>query len=287
MASGKEIKNKIKTVSNTKKITKAMQMVAASKMKKAQDVVASARPYSNKIRAVLSHLAQIHPEYKHPYIQHREEVKSICAIVITTDKGLSGGLNGNLLRNVLKFIRANKEKTLKFICIGRKGGAFLKRLDINIIGEITGISEHPKLLDLVPAITLASKEYLDGNVDEVVCFYNTFVNTMSQNPTQSTLIPVPIPEKQKLDKSNWDYLYEPEAKDVMETLLKRYIEAVLYELALENSASEQSARMVAMKAATENAGDIIEILNVTYNKSRQASITQELSEIVAGANAIG
>lgn len=286
MASGKEIKNKIRTVTSTRKITKAMQMVAASKMKKAQDIVTASRPYAEKIQEVLSHLSERHPEYRHPFLEGKETVKSICVIVISTDKGLCGGLNGNLLRDVIKFVNANKDKKLKFITIGRKAGNFLKRFNIDLIGEFSGVSERPKILDLTAAVTIASKEFSDGNVDKVVCFYNTFVNTMSQEPTKATLIPVPIPEGHSRQENSWDYLYEPEAKDVLETLIKRYIEAVLYEYALENAASEQSARMVAMKAATENAGDIIDDLNITYNKTRQAAITQELAEIVGGASAV-
>ncbi len=285
MASGKEIKTKIKSVKNTRKITKAMQMVAASKMKRAQDVVISARPYAEKIAEVLAHLAERHPEYQHPFLIERD-VKSICVIVITSDKGLCGGLNGNLLRDLVRFIQANSDKKLKFITIGRKGSSFLKRLDIDIIGNITGTSEQPDLMKLVPAMTIAAQEFREGNVDKVVCFYNRFENTMSQKVTSETMIPIVTEGEVKKSGETWDYLYEPEAKEVLDTLVQRYLEAVLYEFALENAASEQSARMVAMKSATENAEDMIGQLNLMYNKSRQAAITTELSEIVGGAAAI-
>ncbi len=285
MANDKEIKTKIKSVKNTRKITKAMQMVAASKMKRAQDVVTSARPYAEKMSEILMHLAERHPEYRHPFLERRD-VKTICVIVVTSDKGLCGGLNGNLLRELMHFIKENSDKTLKFITIGRKGSSFLKRLDIDIIADITGISEKPDILKLAPAVTIATKEFREGNVDKVICFYNRFVNTMSQKVTVETMIPIETENEVKKQGESWDYLYEPDAKEVLDTLVQRYLEAVLYEFALENAASEQSARMVAMKSASENAEDMIGELNLMYNKSRQATITTQLSEIVGGAAAI-
>jgi len=284
MASAKEIRTQIKAIQNTGKITKAMEMVAASKMRKAQERVLAARAYSEGILHVVGHLMHAHPEYKHPFLVERDEIKKIGVIVITTDKGLCGGLNTNALKKALGLMK-EQEADVEVFTIGRRAGMFMRRIGAPINGVAENVPDIPELSDIIGLITLAIEKFENGDIDEVHLVYSEFVNTMTQTPTAMRLMPCPLPESE--DSGYWDYLYEPEAKEVLEGVLRRYVESLVYHALLENKACEQSARMVAMKAATDNARDIVKDLSITYNKARQAAITQELAEICAGAAAAG
>ncbi len=284
MASTKEIRGQIKAIQNTGKITKAMEMVAASKMRKAQDLVVAARSYSEGILRVVGHLMNAHPEYKHPFLVEREEIKKVGVIVITSDKGLCGGLNTNALKKALGLMK-EQEADVEVFTIGRRAGSFMRRIGAPINGVVENVPDTPELSDIIGLITLAMEQYIKGDIDAVHLVYSEFVNTMTQSPTTMRLMPCPLPEKS--ENTYWDYLYEPEAKEVLEGVLRRYVESLVYHALLENKACEQSARMVAMKAATDNAKDIVKDLSITYNKARQAAITQELAEICAGAAAAG
>ena len=284
MASAKEIRGQIKAIQNTGKITKAMEMVAASKMRKAQDRVLAARAYAEGILRVVGHLMNAHPEYKHPFLVQREEIKKVGVIVITTDKGLCGGLNTNALKAALGLMKS-QEAEVEVFTIGRRAGMFMRRIGAPINGVAENIPDSPELNDVIGLISLAIDQYVKGDLDEVHLVYSKFVNTMTQTPQTMRLMPCPLPEK--TDTGYWDYLYEPEAKEVLEGVLRRYVESLVYHAVLENKACEQSARMVAMKAATDNAKEIVKDLSITYNKARQAAITQELAEICAGAAAAG
>jgi F-type H+-transporting ATPase subunit gamma len=298
MPGTKEIRAKIKSVQNTRKITKAMEMVAASKMKKAQERMRAGRPYARRILAIAMHAAQANAEYKHPLLTRRPEVKRVGAVVITTDKGLCGGLNTNLLRVVLNQHKEWLAKGIEveYCTIGNKGLGFVNRMGGKIVSQVTNYGDRPALERLIGPVKMLIDGYLEGRLDEVHMFSNRFVNTMKQEPTHSTIIPIPldlmapdgtdIGEQEKVGQGTWDYLYEPDAKTVLDELLVRYLETFVYQAAADNIASEQSARMVAMKAASDNAQNIIEELQLIYNKSRQASITKELSEIVGGAAAV-
>jgi F-type H+-transporting ATPase subunit gamma len=298
MPGTKEIRAKIKSVQNTRKITKAMEMVAASKMKKAQERMRAGRPYARRILAIAMHAAQANAEYKHPLLTRRPEVKRVGAVVITTDKGLCGGLNTNLLRVVLNQHKEwlAKGVEVEYCTIGNKGLGFVNRMGGRIVSQVTNYGDRPALERLIGPVKMLIDGYLEGRLDEVHMFSNRFVNTMKQEPTHSTIIPIPldllapdgtdIGEQEKVGQGTWDYLYEPDAKTVLDELLVRYLETFVYQAAADNIASEQSARMVAMKAASDNAQNIIEELQLIYNKSRQASITKELSEIVGGAAAV-
>jgi len=297
MPGTKEIRLKIKSVQNTRKITKAMEMVAASKMKKAQERMRAGRPYARRILSIAMHAAQANAEYKHPLLTRRPEVKRVGAVVITTDKGLCGGLNTNLLRVVLN---QHKEWTAKgieveYCTIGNKGFGFVNRMGGKVVSQVVNYGDRPALERLIGPVKMLVDGYLEGRLDEVHIFSNRFVNTMKQEPVHSTMIPIPAewltPEgqdvdEQKVGQGTWDYLYEPDAKTVLDELLVRYLETFVYQAAADNIASEQSARMVAMKAASDNAQNIIEELQLIYNKNRQAAITKELSEIVGGAAAV-
>jgi len=297
MPGTKEIRAKIKSVQNTRKITKAMEMVAASKMKKAQERMRAGRPYARRILAIAMHAAQANAEYKHPLLTRRAEVKRVGAVVITTDKGLCGGLNTNLLRVVLN---QHKEWTAKgieveYCTIGNKGLGFINRMGGRIVSQVTNYGDRPALERLIGPVKMLVDGYLEGRLDEVHLFSNRFVNTMKQEPTHGTMVPIMLDWKTpdghdvddaKVGAGGWDYLYEPDAKTVLDELLVRYLETFVFQAAADNIASEQSARMVAMKAASDNAQNIIEELQLIYNKSRQASITKELSEIVGGAAAV-
>ena len=287
MAVGKEIRTKISSVQNTQKITKAMEMVAASKMRKAQDRMHAARPYAEKIRNVISHLAHANPEYKHPFLVTREEVKRVGLIVITTDRGLCGGLNANLFRMLLKQISAweGEGKEVDLCVIGSKGAGFFGSVGANIVGQVTHIGDSPSLDDLIGTIMIQLQAFKDGTIDELHLVSNQFVNSMTQTPTLTQLIPGKAGEDDDYGH-HWDYLYEPDAEEVLDSLLTRYIESQVYSGVMENIASEMAARMVAMKSASDNAGKLIDELQLIYNKARQAAITQELSEIVAGAAAV-
>ena len=287
MAGTKEIRTKIKSVQSTRKITKAMEMVAASKMRKAQDRMRAARPYAEKIRNVAAHISHANPEYRHPFLIERDTVKRIGVIVITTDKGLCGGMNTNVMRLVLsqyKQWQAEGEE-IDFCCIGGKGLGFLQRLGASIISQSTALGDRPKLEDLIGAVKVMLDGYIKDRFDRVLIFYTRFINTMKQEPVMEQLLPL-SGERIGAPEGSWDYIYEPEAKIVLDHVLTRYIESVVYQGVSENMASEQSARMVAMKSASDNAASLIDELTLVYNKSRQAAITNELSEIVAGAAAV-
>lgn len=288
MAVGKEIRTQIKSIKNTQKITRAMEMVAASKMRKAQDRMAASRPYADKMRAVISHLAHAHPEYKHSYLKPREEIKRVGFIVISSDRGLCGGLNTNMFRALLGRMRElHKNKVEIDLCtIGKKAHAFFKRLGGNMIGQVDHLGDAPKLGDLIGTVKIMLDAYDEGRIDRLHVVYNEFVNTMTQQAHVDQLIPIEAGELDTQLKHHWDYLYEPEAKEVLDGLMMRYIESLVYQGVVENIACEQAARMVAMKSASDNAGDLIGELQLVYNKARQAAITQEISEIVGGAAAV-
>jgi F-type H+-transporting ATPase subunit gamma len=291
MAAGKEIRGKIKSVENTKKITKAMEMVAASKMRKAQDRMRAARPYSEKVRNITANLATANPEYTHAFMAQAKDVeaKAVGFIVVTTDKGLCGGMNTNVLRQVTQKSRELETagKRIEAVAIGNKGLGFLNRVGVKIVSSVTQIGDTPHLEKLIGPIKVMLDAYQDGQLDAVYLCYTKFINTMRQEPVIEQLLPLPAGHLQADSGAHsWDYIYEPDAQVVIDELLIRYVEALIYQAVAENLASEQSARMVAMKAATDNAGSVIGELKLVYNKTRQAAITKELSEIVSGAAAI-
>jgi F-type H+-transporting ATPase subunit gamma len=287
MAGSKEIKTKIKSVQNTRKITKAMEMVAASKMRKAQERTRAARPYAEKIRNVAAHLSHANPEYRHPYLVTRDSVKKVGIIVVTADKGLCGGLNTNVLRMALAKMREweSQGESFEVCCIGNKGLGFMQRLGANVVSHVVGLGDKPHMERLIGALKIMLDGYTEDRFDRLEIFYTRFVNTMKQEPVMEQLLPL-SGERLGAPEGSWDYIYEPDAKSVLDQTLTRYIEALIYQSVTENMASEQSARMVAMKAASDNAGSVIDELTLIYNKSRQAAITKELSEIVAGAAAV-
>jgi len=292
MPSSKEIRTKIKSVQNTRKITKAMEMVAASKMRKAQERMRAARPYADKVRNIAAHLSEANPEYKHPFLVRRENIRNAGVIVVTTDKGLCGGLNTNVLRVTLAKLREFETAGVKvqLTAIGNKGFSFLNRVGGKVVSHLTQLGDTPHLEKLIGPVKVQLDAYEKGEVDAVFLCYTRFINTMKQEPVIEQLLPL-SPEKlaqTEAEKAQygWDYIYEPDAKSVVDELLVRYLEALVYQAVAENIASEQSARMVAMKAASDNAKNVIGELQLTYNKARQAAITKELSEIVGGAAAI-
>jgi F-type H+-transporting ATPase subunit gamma len=289
MAAGKEIRGKIKSVENTKKITKAMEMVAASKMRKAQDRMRSARPYSDKIRNIASNLSQANPEYTHPFLVKQDTAKTAGLIVVTTDKGLCGGLNTNALRLVTTKMRELEGEGIKVeaVAFGNKGFGFMNRIGAKVVAHAIQLGDTPHLDKLIGPVKVLLDAYQEGKLDAVYIVYTKFINTMKQEPMLEKLLPLAA-DKLQGDKGNhsWDYIYEPDAQTVIDELLVRYVEALIYQAVAENMASEQSARMVAMKSASDNAGNVIGELKLIYNKTRQAAITKELSEIVAGAAAV-
>jgi len=287
MAGTKEIRTKIKSVQNTRKITKAMEMVAASKMRKAQERMRAVRPYAEKIRNVAAHISHANPEYRHPFLIARDTVKRVGIIVITTDKGLCGALNTNILRMALNQYKQwqTEGEEIDVCCIGGKGLGFMQRLGANIISQSIALGDRPKLEDLIGAVKIMLDGYTKDRFDRVMIFYTRFINTMKQEPVMEQLLPL-TGDRIGAPEGKWDYIYEPEAKVVLELVLTRYIESVVYQGVSENMASEQSARMVAMKSASDNAATLIDELTLVYNKSRQAAITKELSEIVGGAAAV-
>ena len=289
MASGKEIRTKIKSVQNTRKITKAMEMVAASKMRKAQDRMRAARPFAKKIRRLAANLSQANvSDYKHPFLVHKDKVERIGLILVTTDKGLCGGLNTNAQRIALNAIRgwdANGVKEIRACAIGNKGLGFLQRMGMKVISNATQLGDTPQLEKLVGPVKVMLDAFISGELDEIHVVYTRFINTMKQEPMFEQLLPL-TGEKLGTPESSWDYLYEPDPQVVIDELLVRYVEALVYQAVAENMASEQSARMVAMKAASDNAKNVIGELELVYNKTRQAAITKELSEIVGGAAAV-
>lgn len=287
MAVGKEIKTKIASVKNTQKITNAMEMVAASKMRKAQESMAASRPYATNIRNVIGHIALGNLEYRHPYMDERP-VKRVGYIVVSTDRGLCGGLNINLFKKVLADA-AEKQASgaeVEFAVVGSKATSFFNNMGAKVSAQISGLGDNPSITDLVGSVQVMLKAYDDGEIDKLFVVYNKFVNTMTQAPTVDQLLPLPKSDDEEI-KHRWDYIYEPDANVLLDQLLVRYVESQVYQGVVENLACEQAARMVAMKAATDNAGDLIDDLQLVYNKARQASITQELGEIVAGAAAVG
>ena len=289
MASGKEIRTKIKSVQNTKKITKAMEMVAASKMRKAQERMRAARPYAEKIRRLAANLSAANiTDYKHPFLIKKDDVKRVGLIVVTTDKGLCGGLNTNTLRVALNSLKDWESKgvtEIRVTAIGNKGLGFMQRLGAKVVSHVTQLGDTPHLEKLIGPVKVMIDAFQNGELDEVYLVYSCFINTMKQEPQLEQLLPL-TGERLGTPEGNWDYLYEPDAQVVIDELLVRYVEALVYQGVAENMASEQSARMVAMKAASDNAGNVIGELQLVYNKTRQAAITKELSEIVGGAAAV-
>jgi F-type H+-transporting ATPase subunit gamma len=286
MPGTKEIRTKIASVKSTQKITKAMQMVATSKMRRAQERMKLARPYAQKMRNVIGHLTEANPDYKHPFLQERD-VKGVGIIVISTDRGLAGGLNANTFKQTLLLMREwqGKGANVSLCVIGSKGIAFFRRLDVKILGNVAGLGDRPHIKDLIGTVKVMLDAYRNGEIDRLFLVNAQFLNTMTQKPTVEQLLPVVATDTEGLAE-HWDYIYEPEAKTILEGVLMRYIESQVYRAAVENVASEMAARMVAMKAASDNAGKLIGELQLIYNKARQAAITKELSEIVGGAAAV-
>lgn len=286
MAVGKEIKTQISSIQNTQKITGAMEMVAASKMRRAQENMAATRPYATNMRKVISHIAMGSLEYRHSYLEERE-IKRVGYIVISSDRGLCGGLNSNEFRKVTAEVKQwqEKEVDVDFVAVGNKACAFFSRFGGSVLGAQAGLGEKASVQDVVGPVRVMLDKYDEGKLDRVYVVYNKFVNTMKQEPTIDQLLPLPKSDEDEINH-RWDYIYEPDAKELLEQLLVRYIESQVYQGVVENAASEQAARMVAMKSATDNAGDLIDELQLVYNKARQAAITQELSEICAGAEAV-
>ncbi|MGH8475716.1 MAG: F0F1 ATP synthase subunit gamma [Methylococcales bacterium] len=287
MASGKEIRTKIASIKNTQKITRAMEMVAASKMRKTQDRMQATRPYSLKISQIINHLAHANPEYKHEYLIARE-TRRVGILVISSDRGLCGGLNTNLFRTVLRAMRdwEGRGVGLKIGCIGQKGAGFFSNIGAEILAQATKIGDSPHLSDILGVIKVMLDAYSTREIDELYVAFNGFVNTITQKPTIKKLLPVCAEELVKDLGGHWDYIYERDAKEILDGLMTRYIESIVYQGLVENNACEQSARMVAMKSASDNAGKLIDELQLIYNKERQAAITQEISEIVGGAAAV-
>ncbi len=287
MAGAKEIRGKIRSIQNTQKITRAMEMVAASKMRKAQDRMRTARPYAEKMRNVIAHCSAAHHEYTHPYLVQRGEIRRVGYIVVSSDRGLCGGLNNNLFRSLVREFDARRDKNVEIdVCaIGNKAAVFFKRFGSNIVAQATHLGDAPAIDDLIGTIKVMLDAYNEERIDRLFLVFNNFVNSMTQDPIIEQLLPREASEETEV-KHYWDYLYEPDAKTALDQLMTRYIESLVYQGVVENVASEQAARMVAMKAASDNAGDLIAELQLVYNKARQAAITQELSEIVGGAAAV-
>ena len=287
MAGAKEIRTQIASIKNTQKITKAMEMVAASKMRKAQDRMRASRPYAEKMRNVVAHMGKAHPEYKHPYLMQRE-ARRVGLIVVSTDQGLCGGLNTNLFKSAIRSMKEWRGQNLEIdiAVIGAKAMGFFKRLGGNVVSENSHLGDTPRIEELIGSVKVMLDAYDEGDIDRLYLANNVFVNTMSQSPTVEQLLPVAGDDSDEELKHHWDYIYEPDAREVMDGLLMRYIESLVYQGLVENISCEMAARMVAMKAASDNAGDLIGELQLVYNKVRQGAITQELSEIVSGAAAV-
>jgi F-type H+-transporting ATPase subunit gamma len=287
MASGKEITSKIRSIENTKKVTSALEMVSASKIRKSQDLMQATRPYTQMIRRVMGHLSKANPEYRHPFTVSREAVRKVGFIVVSTDRGLCGGLNTNLFKLVLASMQEWQAKgaEVSLITLGKKASAFFNTVKVNITAHTEGLGEKPQIEDLIGSIKVMLDAYREEEIDLVYIVYNRFVNTMTQRPKLEQLLPLPDTDDQEVGDI-WDYIYEPDAETLLDTVLVRYIEADVYHAVLENLASEHASRMIAMKNATENAGELIDELTLAFNKARQAAITQEISEIVGGAAAV-
>ncbi|WP_127558445.1 F0F1 ATP synthase subunit gamma [Saccharospirillum alexandrii] len=287
MAAGKEIRTKISGIKNTQKITSAMEMVAASKKRKAQDRMDASKPYADKIRAVIGHLANANPEYRHPYLMERD-VKRVGYIVVSTDRGLCGGLNVNLFKQVAKDVADWKQKgaTVQVCAIGSKGTGYFKSRGYDVVATMTQLGDKPAVSDLIGGVKVMLDDFNAGKIDRLFVVYNEFVNTMVQKPGIEQLLPLKAAEDETSRRHTWDYIYEPNAEALLDHLLVRYVESVVYQGVVENLACEQASRMMAMKNATDNAGELIDSLNMEYNKARQAAITQEIAEIVGGASAV-
>ena len=287
MASGREIKTKIKSVQNTRKVTRALEMVSASKIRKAQERMKTSRPYARAMKQVIGHLAQAHTDYQHPFMVERQDVKRVGYIIISSDRGLAGGLNNNLFRKTLGEVRQWQDKgaEIDVVTIGQKASVFFRRIKVNMVGSVSHLGDSPKLDQLIGVIKVMLDAYTEGKLDRVYLVYNDFVNTMTQRAAFDQLLPLPEADTQ-VSHHDWDYLYEPDAQTVLDHVITRYIESLVYQAVLENVASEHAARMVAMKAASDNANKLIGDLQLVYNKARQAAITQEISEIVGGAAAV-
>ena len=287
MAGGREIKTKIKSVQNTRKVTRALEMVSASKIRKAQDRMKVSRPYARVMKQVIGHLAQANSDYQHPYLVERQDVKRVGYIIVSSDRGLAGGLNNNLFRKLLGEIRQWNAQGVEVdvVTIGQKASVFFRRVKVEMLASVTHLGDQPRVEQLVGVIKVMLDAYSAGSIDKVFLSYNDFVNTMTQRAAFDQLLPLPAADTQ-ITHHDWDYIYEPDAATVLEHVLTRYIESLVYQAVLENVASEHAARMVAMKAASDNANKLIDTLNLVYNKARQAAITQEISEIVGGAAAV-
>ena len=287
MAGGREIKTKIKSVQNTRKVTRALEMVSASKIRKAQERMKQSRPYARAMKQLIGHLAQANSEYRHPYLIERGQIKRVGYIIVSSDRGLAGGLNNNMFRTLLVEISQWQEKgvDIDVVTIGQKASVFFRRIKVDMLASVTHLGDTPKVEQLVGVIKVMLDAYTAGTVDKVFLSYNDFINTMTQKATFDQLLPLPAAETQ-VAKHDWDYLYEPDAETVLDHVLTRYVESLVYQAVMENVASEHAARMVAMKAASDNATKMIDTLNLVYNKARQAAITQEISEIVGGAAAV-
>jgi F-type H+-transporting ATPase subunit gamma len=287
MAGGREIKTKIKSVQNTRKVTRALEMVSASKIRKAQERMKASRPYARAMKQVIGHLAQANSEFQHPYLVERKDIKRVGYIIVSSDRGLAGGLNNNLFRKLLGEIRKWQEQDVQVdvVTIGQKASVYFRRIKVDMLATVSHLGDQPHLEQLVGVVKVMLDAYSSGKVDKVFLTYNDFVNTMTQRAAFDQLLPLPEADTQ-IAHHDWDYIYEPDAQTVLEHVLTRYIESLVYQAVMENVASEHAARMVAMKSASDNASKLIDTLNLVYNKARQAAITQEISEIVGGAAAV-
>ncbi len=287
MAGGKEITTKIRSIENTRKVTSALEMVSASKIRKSQALMNATRPYARMMRRVMGHMSKANPEYRHPFTIEREETKKVGYIIVSTDRGLCGGLNTNLFKLLLNDIGLwqGKGAQISLVILGKKALAFFKNLKVEIAAHASGLGEKPQIEDLIGSIKVMLDAYREGTLDRLYIVYNDFVNTMTQKPTMERLLPLPATDDEEI-RDIWDYIYEPDAESLLDTVLVRYIESLVYQSVLENLASEHAARMIAMKNATDNAGELIDDLTLIFNKARQAAITQEISEIVGGAAAV-
>lgn len=287
MAGGREIKTKIKSVQNTRKVTRALEMVSASKIRKAQDRMKASRPYARAMKQVIGHIAQANSEFQHPYLVEREQIKRVGYVIVSSDRGLAGGLNNNLFRKLLGEMRQWQEKGVEVdvVTIGQKASVFFRRIKVEMLATVTHLGDQPRVDQLIGVVKVMLDAYNGGKVDKVFLAYNDFVNTMTQRAAFDQLLPLP-PSDDMVARHDWDYIYEPDAQAVLEHILTRYVESLVYQAVMENVASEHAARMVAMKAASDNANKLIDTLNLVYNKARQAAITQEISEIVGGAAAV-
>jgi len=287
MAGGKEITTKIRSIENTRKVTSALEMVSASKIRKSQALMNATRPYARMMRRVMGHMSKANPEYRHPFTIEREEVKKVGYIIVSTDRGLCGGLNINLFKLVLNDVGVwqGKGAEISLVTLGKKASAFFRNLKVEIAAHASELGEKPQIEDLIGSIKVMLDAYREGTLDRLNIVYNEFINTMTQKPTMERLLPLPETDDEEI-RDIWDYIYEPDAESLLDTVLVRYIESLVYESVLENLASEHAARMIAMKNATDNAGELIDDLTLVFNKARQAAITQEISEIVSGAAAV-